>query len=134
MADQDPDEHRLDRIIDRKFREAKEDYLEEYELEEDEWEDQADDKALFKRGYLAYVRGTPREQLSQDDRIDLDDGHPPFTFFKRGYMAAKEEGEQNIDESDDSGNESRARGGYAGKQVRNGMMKQGVSRKFGKNF
>jgi hypothetical protein len=84
MAAQDPDEHRLDRIINRKFREAKEDYLEEYELEEDEWEDQADDKVLFKRGYLAYVRGTPREELSQDDRIDLDDGHPPFTFFKRG--------------------------------------------------
>lgn len=37
-------------------------------------------------------------------------------------------------EDESGGDESRARGGYAGKQVRNGMMKQGVSRKFSKNF
>jgi hypothetical protein len=136
MADPRRDRHRLSRIINRKFEIAKQQYQDELaDLDQlEDYVDDPDDKVLFKRGYMAYVRGTPREQLSQDDRIDLDDGHPPFTFFKRGYLAAEEEGEQNIDESDDSGNESRARGGYAGKQVRNGMMKQGVSRKFSKNF
>jgi hypothetical protein len=137
MADQPRrDRHRLSRIINRKFDKAKQEYQDELaDLDQlDDYVDDPDDKVLFKRGYMAYVRGTPREQLSEDDRIDLDDGHPPFTFFKRGYLAAEEEGEQNIDESDDSGNESHARGGYAGKQMRNGMMKQGASRKFGKNF
>jgi hypothetical protein len=132
MAAQDVDERRLDRIIDRKFREAKDDYLEEFELDEDQWIDKAEDKVLFKRGYLVYVRGTPIEELSQNDQIDLDDGHPPFTFFKRGYLAAEEEGEQNQDRSDDSGNESRARGGYTLPKQDTGMMKQGFSRKFGK--
>lgn len=132
MAAQDTDERRLDRIIDRKFREAKDEYLEDFGLEEDAWIDKPEDKALFKRGYLAYVRGTPMEELSQDDRIDLEDGHRPFTFFKRGYLAAEEEGEQNEDRSDDSGNQSNARGGYALPKQGTGMMKQGFSRMFGK--
>jgi len=114
------------------------DFLDRYAASE-YWEEEEDSPDSLAETYKETISFKDVYRLYLNEDVNgFKPQIPPLEFYEGinggtgwgDYFTA----EWADEEDENGGDESRARGGYAGKQVRNGMMKQGVSRKFSKNF